>query len=155
LLAGSPESAELHVALGHSLQSAGSQKEAIECYRTAAVIRPGFGDAYWSLANLKTYHFPPQEIERMRAEEAAQSVQPVDRWHLCFALGKAYEDQGEYAESWRFYERGNSLKRTQTTYDSGRAEINSRQQMEVFTPSFFAACTGYGAPDRDPIFIVG
>src|SRR5262249_12109654 len=83
LLAASPESSDLHVAVGHSLKSLGRQKEAIESYQTAAAVRPSFGDAYWSLANLKTYRFSREEIAHMRAEEASPTVHPVDRYHLC------------------------------------------------------------------------
>ena len=155
LLAGSTGSAELHVALGHSLQSVGRQKEAIESYHTAAELRPSFGDAYWSLANLKTYRFSESEIAHMRIEEAAPAAYPVDRYHLCFALGKAYEDRGEYAESWQFYERGNHFKRAESRYDPEIIEANTCKQIEVCTPEFFAARSGVGAPNPDPIFIVG
>jgi tetratricopeptide (TPR) repeat protein len=155
LLAGSPESSDLHLALGHSLKSLGRQKDAIESYRKAAAVRPSFGDAYWSLANLKTYRFSQDEIARMRAEEAAPAAHPVDRYHLCFALGKAYEDRNEYADSWQFYERGNRLKRAEIHYDPDMSETNTRKQIEVCTAQFFAAHAGRGVPDPDPIFIVG
>jgi tetratricopeptide (TPR) repeat protein len=155
LLQAWPETAELHLALGHALKSIGRQKEGIESYRTAAASKPGFGDAYWSLANLKTYDFSEEEIARMRAEEAAPTAQPVDRYHLCFALGKAYEDRNEYAESYQFYERGNRLKRAEIRYDPEIIETNTRKQIEVCTAQFFAARAGFGAPDPDPIFIVG
>ena len=155
LLAESPESAELHVSLGHSLKTVGRQKEATESYQAAATARPSFGDAYWSLANLKTYRFSEDEIARMRAEEAAPAAHRVDRCHLCFALGKAYEDRNEYAESWQFYERGNRLKRADGRYYPSIAETNTRQQMQVCTAQFFAERTGAGAPDPDPIFILG
>jgi tetratricopeptide (TPR) repeat protein len=154
LLAASP-SAELHVALGHSLQTIGRQKEAVESYEAAATIRPSFGDAYWSLANLKTYHFSEDEIARMRAEEAAPATDVVDRYHLCFALGKAYEDRMQYAESWEFYERGNALKRAECSYRSEIVETITRRQVEVCTAEFFSARAGVGAPDPDPIFVVG
>jgi tetratricopeptide (TPR) repeat protein len=153
LLATSPESFDLQVALGHSLQNVGRRKEAIESYRRAVAIRPSFGDAYWSLANLKTYHFSHGEIAQMRAQEA--NANPVDRYHLCFALGKAYEDSGEYAESWRFYERGNALKRAETSYRPEATEMNTRKQIAVCTAEFLGARTGVGAPDADPIFILG
>jgi tetratricopeptide (TPR) repeat protein len=154
-LADSSCSAELHVALGHSLKSTGQQKEAISCYRAAAAIKPSFGDAYWSLANLKTYRFSEDEIASMRAQEASPSARQVDRYHLCFALGKAYENRNQYAESWQFYERGNALKRAETRYRPEIIEINMRKQIEVCTAEFFAARGGLGAPDSDPIFIVG
>jgi tetratricopeptide (TPR) repeat protein len=155
LLAASPESSELHVALGHSLKSIGQQKEAIECYQAAVAIRPGFGDAYWSLANLKTYRFSPEEMAGMRAEEASPVIHPVDRYHLCFALGKAYEDRNEFCESWQFYERGNRLKRAESQYRPDAIEINARKQIEVCTSQFFAERRGFGVSDPDPIFIVG
>ena len=43
-------------------RAVGRQKEAIESYRMAAAVKPSFGDAYWSLANLKTYRFSENEI---------------------------------------------------------------------------------------------
>jgi tetratricopeptide (TPR) repeat protein len=155
LLAASPESAELQVALGHSLQSIGRQKEAVECYSTAASIRPSFGDAYWSLANLKTYRFSDSQIAEMRAQEAASGVDVVDRYHLCFALGKAYEDRMQYAESWQFYERGNALKRAENLYKPEIFEITARKLIEVCTAEFFERRATVGTRDPDPIFIVG
>ena len=155
LLASPPKSPGLQVALGHSLQSIGQQQEAIDCYRKAAHVKPDFGDAYWSLANLKTYHFAPEEIAQMRTAETAPGTNLEDHYHLCFALGKAYEDQKEFEESWRFYERGNTLKRSESHYHPEMTETNTRKQLEVCTANFFAAHDGAGVPDPDPIFIVG
>jgi tetratricopeptide (TPR) repeat protein len=155
LLEVSPGSADLQVSLGHTLQTAGQQKEATESYRRATSARPSFGDAWWSLANLKTYRFSEGEMERMRTEEAAPGIQPVDRYHLCFALGKAFEDWREYEESWQYYERGNALKRAESRYHPGITEANTRRQIDVCTTQFFAARAGVGVPDPDPIFVVG
>jgi tetratricopeptide (TPR) repeat protein len=101
LLAGSP-SAEFYVSLGHCLKTIGLQMEAAGSYQLAAAARSGFGDACWSLANLQTWRFSTKDIAQMRSEEAAPGANPVDRCHLCFALGKALEDRNEYAESWQF-----------------------------------------------------
>ena len=155
LLGDSPASPDLHVSLGHSLQIVGRQKEATEAYQVAAAARPSFGDAWWSLANLKTYRFSDGEIAQMRAEEAAPAVHPIDRYHLCFALGKALEDRNEYLESWQFYERGNALKRAESRYHPEITEANARKQVDVCTAEFFAARAGVGVPVHDPIFIVG
>jgi tetratricopeptide (TPR) repeat protein len=155
LLAGSPGASDLHMALGHALKSIGQQKEAIECYQRAAAVRPGFGDAWWSLANLKTYRFSEDEVASMRDAEAAPSATSVDRCHLCFALGKAYEDRREYAESWQFYERGNALRYAESLYRPEITEANTSRQIEVCTAEFFAAHIGVGVSNRDPIFILG
>jgi tetratricopeptide (TPR) repeat protein len=155
LLAETPDSAELHLSIAHALKTLGRQPEAVACYRAAAAAQPSFGDAYWSLANLKTYRFGDEELARMRAEEARPDLAPVDRYHLCFALGKALEDRGEYAESFGYYERGNALKKSETRYRPEPLERTIRRQMEVCTREFFAARQGVGCQRPDPIFIVG
>jgi hypothetical protein len=118
-------------------------------------VRPSFGDAYWSLANLKTYRFSPVEIAHMRAQEALPTTPRADRYHLCFALGKAFEDRGEYADSFHYYERGNALKKSESTYRPEPVERNTRLQKEICTRQLFADRNGVGCDSPDPIFIVG
>ncbi len=155
LLAELPGASDVQLWLGHALKTVGQTPEAVAAYRAAAALRPDFGDAYWSLANLKIFRFEPGEIARMRAEEASAGTATIDRVHLCFALGKALEDLGETAESWRYYQTGNALQRSESRYRPEILEINAAQQVQVGTRDFFAHRQGWGVPDRDPIFIVG
>ena len=155
LLVASPQAADLHLSIAHALKTLGRQPEAIESYRQAAAVRPSYGDAYWSLANLKTYRFTDEELTSMRGHEAAPSTSLVDRYHLCFALGKALEDRGEYAESFRYYERGNAFKKSESRYKAELIERNTSLQTQVCTAEFFAARQGFGCDRPDPIFIVG
>jgi tetratricopeptide (TPR) repeat protein len=155
MLVDRPEDPDVHLWLGHALKTIGRVPEAVDAYHGAAAARPDFGDAYWSLANLKTYRFGDEELARMRAQEASSSTILADRYHLCFALGKALEDRGETAESWDYYRRGNTLKRSESGYRPEVFETNTRKQIEVCTPEFFAKRTGWGDPRPDPIFIVG
>jgi tetratricopeptide (TPR) repeat protein len=155
LLIDTPHAPDLNLSLAHSLKTLGRRQQAIEAYRAAAAARPNYGDAYWSLANLKTYRFMPDEIARMRTEEAAATTPLIDRYHLCFALGKALEDRGEYEQSFRFYERGNALKRSESRYRPELIERNTRLQIEVCSREFFDGRAGVGAKNSDPIFIVG
>jgi tetratricopeptide (TPR) repeat protein len=155
LLVESPRAADVHLSVAHALKTLGRQDESIEAYRAAAAARPSYGDAYWSLANLKTYRFTEEEITRMRSEEAAPATPLVDRYHLCFALGKALEDRGEYPESYRYYESGNALKKSESRYRPEPIERNTRLQIEICTREFFARRQGVGAQSSDPIFILG
>jgi len=155
LLRGTPADAEVHLSIAHALKTLGRTPEAVDTYRRAAACREDFGDAYWSLANLKTYRFTSEELARMRAALAASGTATVDRYHLCFALAKALEDRGDFAESFRYYELGNALKRRECRYRPEVIENNTRQQIKVCTGEFFAARSGFGAANRDPIFIVG
>ncbi len=155
LLQGAQQPAQLHLSIAHLLKTLGKTDEAIAEYRAAAAIRTSYGDAYWSLANLKTYRFTDEELERMIAAEAAASTATDDRYHLCFALGKALEDRGDYARSFEYYSRGNALKRSASAYRPEQMERNARLQMEVCTPALFARHQDGGAGGADPIFIVG
>ncbi len=155
LLADVPGSRDVNLWLAHALKTVGDLPQAIDAYHAAAAARPDFGDAYWSLANLKTYRFGDDEIAQMRAAEAAPATAPVDRQHLCFALGKALEDRGEIAESWRYYERGNALKRAESRYRPEIIETNTARQIETCTAGFFRARAGWGAEAGDPIFVLG
>lgn len=155
MLEQTPASWDVPLWMGHALKTIGQLPEAIDAYRAAAAARPNFGDAYWSLANLKTYRFTDEEIALMRAEEASSATTPEDRWHLCFALGKALEDRGEMADSWFYYDRGNGLKRAESRYRPEIIETNTRKQIEICTREFFAARAGWGDPRPDPVFILG
>jgi tetratricopeptide (TPR) repeat protein len=155
LLPHAPQQEELHLLLAHAYKALGKTTESIEAYRAAAAARPRFGDAYWSLANLKTYRFLDQDIAQMRADEAAPETSPIDRYHLCFALGKAYEDRALYDESWHYYQRGNAFKRAESRYRPSIFETNTSKQIEICTREFFAARAGWGTAAPDPILIVG
>jgi predicted Zn-dependent protease len=150
-----PENAEIHLSAGHALKTLGRRTEAIVSYRAAAAARPGFGDAYWSLANLKTYRFDEEQIAQMVAYEADKELTDVDRYHLCFAIGKAFEDEGEYDRSFRYYARGNALKSRECRYDADALERTLRRQIELCTREFLACRQPCGSDCRDPIFIVG
>ncbi len=150
LLADAPGSPDVHLWLAHALKTVGQVPEAIDAYRAAAAVRPNFGDAYWSLANLKMYRFSDAEMVRMRAEEASPATELVDRYHLCFALGKALEDRDEIADSWHYYERGNALKRSESRYRPEIIETNTAKQIEVCTRDFFAAPDRLGRPAPRP-----
>ena len=155
LIAVTPEDPDLHLSLAHALKTMGRRDEAIESYRRAEQCRPGFGDAYWSLANLKTYRFTDQELTRLKELQTAPAVGVIDRYHLHFALGKALEDRDDFVGSFHYYEVGNELRHSKSNYRPEIIENNTRLQIEVCSRDFFGNRQGWGAPDPDPIFIVG
>ena len=149
------ESAELNLWIAFSLRAEGRPAEAVHGYRAAIAALPESGEAWWGLANLKTYRFARDDIARMRSAEAAPTTSLGDRYSLCFALGKALEDEKNYADSWRYYERGNALKSAEVRYSPGLVEAHVRQTKRVCTREFFEARKSWGIADPDPIFILG
>ena len=137
------------------LKTEGRQQESIDAYRRSIVQDPAFGEAYWSLANLKTFRFSPSDLSAMQAQLARPELEAENRLQLHFALGKAFEDSGDYARSFEHYAQGNALHRAAHPYD---AELNSRRVArlkQTFTAEFFRERAGSGCDAADPIFIVG
>jgi tetratricopeptide (TPR) repeat protein len=156
LLEETPGDAGLQLSIAHLLKTRGSSAEAaIRAFRVAATLPQGAGEAFLSLANMKSYRFTENEIARMRSAEAAPGVPLAERYLLCFALGKALEDREDYAASFEYYRRGNALKRSELKYKPEISERNLRLQAEVCTADFFAARRGCGCDRADPIFVVG
>lgn len=141
--------------LGNVLKTIGRQAEAIDSYRDAILTSPAFGQAYWSLANLKTFRFTDDEIASMEKHVDNEKLTEETRVNFNFALGKAYEDRGAYEQAFAFYEHGNSLRRMNENYDPVQTELIHDRIIETLSNEFLSARTGLGDPDPAPVFIVG
>lgn len=150
-----PRNENIHLARGHALKTVGRTDEAVAGYRRACRCRPDFGDAWWSLANLKTYRFGDEELQSMGVAQKDDATGLVDRYHLCFALGKAFEDRKDFEQSFHYYDLGNSLKRGELRYDPDRMERDFELQKRVCSAELVRSNSGLGHPASDPIFIVG
>jgi tetratricopeptide (TPR) repeat protein len=155
VLADYPHNARVWMSYGHALKTANKQSDCVETYRKSIELAPHLGEAYWSLANLKTFRFTAADIESMQAQLERGKLSPEDRFHFHFALGKAFEDAGQFADSFKHYEEGNRLRRAGVGYDADWNTQQMQRSKALFTPEFFAARAGQGASAADPIFIVG
>jgi tetratricopeptide (TPR) repeat protein len=155
VLAKHPDQARIWMSYGHALASAGRQKDSIAAYRRCMALAPTLGEAYYSLANLKTFRFDEPEVQTMRTHLASPAITTEDRAHFHFALGKALEDAGAYAESFEHYAQGNKLRADRIGYDPQATTSFMHRAKQLLTREFFMAREGYGAPAADPIFIVG
>ena len=145
----------VHLSLGHVYKTTGNQEECINSYNEAISFDNNFGEAYWSLANLKTYKFSGDEILNMEKRVELTEVPEREKVHFLFSLGKAFEDMGSYDESFEYYKRGNDLNRGRTTYDPKAIEALSERLKLFFTEDRFNKYKGSGDNSNSPIFIVG
>ena len=116
MLAAHPLQPKIWMSYGHALKTNGREADSIAAYEKSIALLPSLGEAYWSLANLKTMRFTTVQIEAMRTQLAQAELADEDRFHLHFAMGKALEDAGAYAESFEHYARGNSIRRAGIRY---------------------------------------
>jgi predicted Zn-dependent protease len=155
VLAGHPSNPRIWTAYGDALKTAGRTDEGIAAYRHAALLAPGYGEPWWSLANLKTFRFDPADVEAMRRHLARPELADDDRIHLEFALGKALEDAGGYAESFEHYAAGNRLRRRTVAYEAAATTDYVARCRELLSDEFLTRRRRWGAAQDDPIFIVG
>ena len=140
---------------GNGLRTLGRIEEAIAAFGQCIELDPSFSEAYWSLANLKTYRFSAEALAAMEARLADPDLGPEDRGHLHFTLGKASEDAGRHAEAFDHYARGNAVQHARRGYDPERTSDLVERSKKLFTQAFFAERGGWGVDAPDPIFIVG
>jgi predicted Zn-dependent protease len=155
VLAKHPDQARIWLSYGHALATAGRAQDSIAAYRRCIALVPSLGEAYYSLANLKTFHFDESEVQTMRAQLQSAGITQEDIAHFHFALGKALEDSAAYCESFEHYAKGNELRRARVGYDPAVTTSLVSRAKQLCNDEFFAARAGFGAPHPDPIFIVG
>lgn len=156
-----PAHAKLWMSYGHMLKTVGRQDDSIAAYRRALAADPGLGEIWWSLANLKTIRFGPDDRSAMEAalddigSGTDSDARADDRLHLHFALGKAYDDAAEHEPAFRHYAAGNAIRSAQLGYRAAETSTAVDAVIAACTPEFFAARTDAGAPAPDPVFILG
>lgn len=154
ILSDHPDQPKIWLSCGHALRTAGRRDEAMAAYNRSISLSPGLGEAYWSLANLKTVRFSDAEVAAMEGQLKGPILEVEDRLHLHYALGKAMEDAGSWAPSFAHYARGAELRRSRVPYDADETSALVQRSKALFTKAFFAANAG-GFPDPAPMFVVG
>ena len=155
MIKSNPSDPRLFISLGHIYNTQGAPEKAAEAFKQAYGLNPNFGDAYWSLANTKSYKFDDQQISAMQDAEAGSAIALVDQVQINFALGKALEDRRDYQSAFQHYAKGNELKKSTTDYAAVQLQRRIDSQIAVFTAEFLQSKQGLGNPAADPIFIVG
>jgi tetratricopeptide (TPR) repeat protein len=153
VLGHAPDQPRVLLSYGHMLKTVGRQDDAVSAYRKAIELNPALGEAWWSLANLKTVKFADNDIEAMETALKGQSLKDDDRFQVEFALGKAFHDIRHSDEAFRHYSAGNALRRQYHPFNGDQLARVVDRSIELFTAEVLATPGGCDAPD--PIFIVG
>ena len=154
-LALEPRSPGTQMGYAHVLKTLGDQEASLRAYRAAIETKPDFGEVYWSMANLKVFRFGDEEVAAMEEQVGRDDLTTSAEVHFRFALGKAWEDKGDYDKAWHYYDTGNRKQRMQVSHDPLEMEVRQKEIVEIFSSEFVAQHEGHGFEAPDPIFIVG
>lgn len=151
----SPNKPDALCSLAHHLKTVGQQEQAIATYRRCIAVKLDHAQAYWSLANLKTFRFENSEIEAMQALLDGDDLPDESRVQIHNALGLDYEARGDYDTAFSHLEQCNQLRRIAEDYDPVETETRIDRIIEVFDEAFLGKNDGAGNADTSPILVVG
>lgn len=150
-----PRNTDVMLTMGHLYKTDGQIDKSIDSYINAFAMDKYFGDAYWSLANLKTYRFTDKQIQSLQEMVKDEFVPDEEKVFMYFSLGKAYEDMGKYKESFKFYKSGNEYQRANSSYSKENFSDECKNQISVCTKDLFEVKKDWGYSAKDPIFVLG
>ena len=150
-----PAHAKLWMSYGHMLKTVGDLDGSVGAYRQALSVEPTLGEVYWSLANLKTVQFSDNDVSAMEAALTTEGLADEDRFHLHFALGKAFEERQSHEAAFGHYAKGNTLRSMELEHDPAEVSAHVDKVIERFTPEFVAIRSGQGHGAAESIFILG
>jgi tetratricopeptide (TPR) repeat protein len=150
-----PTHAKIWMSMGHLLKTVGRQDDCVAAYRHALSVEPTLGEVWWSLANLKTVRFDDADLAAMQAALGTANLSEEDRFHLDFALGKAFDDARNAEQAFAHYAAANALRKKSLDYDPKVISDHVDKVIARFTPDFLAQRVGQGYEAHDPIFILG
>ena len=147
-----PKDAQAHAILAKLLAQAGHSAEAAAHYLLAARLSPEMSVAWQGLARNKTFTADDAPIvARMNAALALPNQSALARQMMHFALGKAYDDMGNYQEAMRNFEAGNQFRALAGKLDREGLAARVDRLIEA-TPD---RQPDGGSEDATPLLIVG
>lgn len=149
-----PQQAPIWMSYGHILKTVGRQEESIAAYRCALTLQPHLGEVWWSLANLKTFRFTAEDRLAM-GKALNDGISDEDRFHLHFALGKAFEDERNFESSFTHYAEANRQRRALIDYDARQTRNIVNATISTITPQLLTRHKDGGNRGCDVIFILG
>ena len=149
-----PDSPRVHLSLGHVYKTMGEIDNSIDSYKNTILQNNLSGEAYWSLANLKTYSFSENEIIDME-DTLKSDMSDIERSQMHFALGKAYEVKKDFDKSFKNYYEGNKVKKGLIKYSSDDTTDNTKRILNFFNKENIQKLAKSSIGDRDPIFVLG
>ena len=151
-----PNSALINCNLGVSLRALGRLKEAESFFAAAIRLKSDYAEAHRYITTTKNFTYYDEQFLQMQHLYVDENTSETDRCQICFALAKAHEDLGEFAEAYKYYAEGNALRRTQLSYDKEKVSELFQRITEFNSEISKHALDGDDQHSNlVPIFIVG
>ena len=148
-----PDDGGLWMALAQAEDEAGDRDGACAAYERAMALRPGWVVPLAGLLALQRGGARDEHLAAARDALAAPTLADAGVAVLGYALGKALDARGEYAEAMACWQRANAARR-RVAGPMDRAELAVQVERLLAEPGPAAGATG-GSDDPRPVFVVG
>ena len=138
--------------LADMLRMRGRVGEAAVEYRRSLAEQPWAGMAWWGLADIRIARFSTDDIARLQAALQHPAASDDDLIAMGFALAKAFEDNGNYADSLAALAQANAIARRRQQWNRNGFSAGISAVHAAFDPAPVGAPAGLGS---EVIFIVG
>lgn len=155
-LAAAPDDAVMRRGLASLLFDQGDHDESRQLYADLIQSNPNDIDAHFAYSRLTRYQPDDAMLAALRAAgNSIDQLQPDEQIKLCFTIGKAHQDLGEYGPAFRAFNAGNNLHYCRFPYDENAnfALLNDVQQ--CFDAAFFESHAPVDLSNDAPIFVIG
>ncbi|MEC9415219.1 MAG: sulfotransferase [Pseudomonadota bacterium] len=150
----SPSKAGAMCIMAHHLKTVGKQDEAIQAYRQAIQTKTDHTEAYWSLANLKTFNFTDEEVTEMERLLIDADLRDLGKTQLYNALGLEYESRKNYTKAFENMSACNTVRRKLESYDPVEFETTTDKVIDFFSSDTIKKNISE-EKSVTPIFVVG
>ncbi len=144
---------EIEKLLADSLSSLGEIDEAERCYQALSKNEKHRRFALVHIANLRKHKTDSPIFEALQNELRAGRSERDYSSRLLLAVGRIYENSGEYDKAFEHYLQSKSNLPAKFSIDHFRKTVDGL--IEGYTPENLQRFEGYGDPSSLPVFVVG
>ena len=150
VLALAPDQVDAQCMLADQLKASGRIDEAVGEYRRVLERHPAAGMAWWGLADIKTVRLDAGDVVAIHRAMQTPTVGDADVIAMGFALAKAEDDAGHYAQSLQALAAANARARRRQHWNATAHSAAVDTVLAAFTPALATNATDVG---NEVIFI--
>jgi tetratricopeptide (TPR) repeat protein len=156
VLKAAPRNVQALHGIGQVTALEGRFEEAETMFKRIVDIDPKMTSAWASLAGTRKMTNADGEWFKNAENLATSAVHPLEESNLRFAMGKYFDDVGNFAQAFENFKRGNELLQTAAAdYDrKGRSRLID-ELIRVYTREAIATIQIPGSASSKPVFVVG
>jgi tetratricopeptide (TPR) repeat protein len=150
-----PDYANAYNNLGNVFKEQGRFDDAMAQYERAIAIRPDFAAAHLNRSEIKSFRHGDGDLAMLEALAGSEGLSADNAVYIHFALAKALEDAGDYAQAFEHLRKGNAGKRAQVNYKEEGVLALFQRISAVFNRGLLNQFEREGDPSSVPVFVVG